>query len=57
MADPTHGHVALVAKINADGSIVVEESNWTNPNRYGTHTVSASQVKKLTYAHTEVGWH
>jgi surface antigen len=57
MADPTYGHVALVGKINADGSIVVEESNWTNPNRYGTHTVSASQVKKLTYAHTEVGWH
>jgi surface antigen len=57
MADPVHGHVALVAKINKDGSIVVEESNWTNSNSYGTHTVSASKVKFLTYAHTEVGWH
>lgn len=51
------GHVAIVGKINADGSIVVEESNFTNPMRYGTHTVKASEAKTLTYAHTEVGWH
>jgi surface antigen/endonuclease/exonuclease/phosphatase family metal-dependent hydrolase len=56
-ADPTYGHVALVGQINKDGSIVVEESNWSNPLRYGTHTVPASEVPKLTYAHTEVGWH
>jgi surface antigen/endonuclease/exonuclease/phosphatase family metal-dependent hydrolase len=56
-ADPPYGHVALVAQINKDGSIVVEESNWTNVNRYGTHTVPANIVPHLTYAHTEVGWH
>lgn len=51
------GHVALVAQINGDGSIVVEESNFSNTMRYGTHKVSASEAKSLTYAHTEVGWH
>jgi surface antigen len=51
------GHVALVAQINKDGSIVVEESNWTNHDQYGAHTVPASQVPQLTYAHTEDGWH
>lgn len=51
------GHVALVTQVNGDGSIVVEESNWTNPYHYGTHTVSATIAKQLTYAHTEVGWH
>ncbi len=57
MADPTYGHVAIVAEVKADGSIVVEESNWSNPGRYGTHVVKASDVAKLTYAHTEKGWH
>lgn len=52
-----YGHVAIVAQINPDGSIVVEESNWNTPNGYGTHTVPASEVPYLTYAHTEVGWH
>jgi len=56
-ADPTYGHTAIVAQVNKDGSIVVEEANWANPNAYGTHTVKASEVSKLTYAHTEVGWH
>jgi surface antigen len=56
-ADPTHGHVAIVAQVNSDGSLVVEESNWSNPNRYGTHKVSADIAKQLTYAHTEEGWH
>jgi surface antigen len=57
-ADPVHGHVALVAQINQDGTIVTEESNWSNPYHYGTHkVVPASEVPHLTYAHTEVGWH
>ena len=51
------GHVGIVGQVNKDGSIVVEESNFTNSMRYGQHTVSASEAKKLTYAHTEAGWH
>jgi surface antigen/endonuclease/exonuclease/phosphatase family metal-dependent hydrolase len=57
LANPQFGHVALVAAIHNDGSITVEESNWSTPNRYGTHVVKAGEVKLLTYAHTEVGWH
>jgi surface antigen len=56
-ANPEHGHVALVAKVNQDGSIVVEEANWDHYEAYGTHTVPASEVPHLTFAHTEVGWH
>ncbi len=51
------GHVALVAGINADGSILVEEANWSNTNAYGTHTVPANLVPQLTYAHVEGSWH
>lgn len=57
VGDHYAGHVALVGQVNSDGSIVVEESNFNNPMHYGTHTVSASEAKTLTYAHTEVGWH
>ncbi|MGH7241333.1 MAG: CHAP domain-containing protein [Candidatus Saccharimonadales bacterium] len=57
LGDATYGHVALVAQINGDGSIVVEESNWSVYYHYGTHTVPASIVSRLTYAHTEAGWH
>jgi endonuclease/exonuclease/phosphatase family metal-dependent hydrolase len=57
LANPSYGHVAIVAKVNSDGSIVVEESNWSNGNAYGTHTVSAATAARLTYAHTEEGWH
>ncbi len=56
MANPTYGHVALVAEVKSDGSIVVEEFNWTTKYHYGTHVVSADKVSKLTYAHTEVDW-
>jgi surface antigen len=57
LADPVSGHVALVAEIFPDGSIMVEESNWNVTLHYGTHKVSADEVPKLTYAHTEQGWH
>lgn len=56
-ANPSYGHVAIVAQVNPDGSIVVEEANWDNVDAYGTHLVPASEVPNLTYAHTEVGWH
>lgn len=51
------GHVALVAQINKDGSIIVEESNFLKSMHYGTHEVSASEAKTLWYAHTDKGWH
>lgn len=47
------GHVAIVDTINSDGSLVVEEANWSNTNAYGTHTVKASLVSGLTFAHIE----
>lgn len=34
------GHVAYVAKVNSNGTFVVEEYNWTHPEHYGTRTVS-----------------
>jgi surface antigen len=30
----TWGHVAYVAKVNADGSFMVEEYNWARPDTY-----------------------
>jgi surface antigen len=57
VGDRFAGHVALVGQVNPDGSIVVEEFNFTNSMRYGTHRVEASEAKTLLYAHTEKGWH
>jgi len=34
------GHVAYVAKVNSNGTFVVEEYNWAHPEHYGTRTVS-----------------
>ncbi len=34
------GHVAYVARVNSNGTFVVEEYNWSNPEHYGTRTVS-----------------
>lgn len=34
----TYGHVAYVAKVNADGSFVVEEYNFLHKNNYDTRT-------------------
>lgn len=49
----TYGHVAMVSKVNADGSIVVEEYNVVG-GQYGTRKIPADQARQLTYAHTEV---
>jgi surface antigen len=52
---PDLGHTAMVAQVNSDGSIVVEEYNYTNPLHYDTRTISAAQIKAdgMTFAHTE----
>jgi endonuclease/exonuclease/phosphatase family metal-dependent hydrolase len=55
-ANKTYGHVAMVSKVNSDGSIVVEEYNYDTPYGYGTRTIPASAAKLLTYAHTEVDY-
>ncbi len=54
-ANSSAGHVAMVAEVKADGSIVVEEYN-VNPGQYGTRTIPANVAKLLTYAHTEVDY-
>jgi surface antigen len=35
-----YGHVAYVAKVNSNGSFVVEEYNWAHPEHYGTRTAT-----------------
>ncbi len=52
-ADGTYGHVAIVYRVNADGSIEVEEHNYTYPNKYDTRHIDASAASLLMYAHTE----
>jgi surface antigen len=36
----SYGHVAYVAKVNSNGSFVVEEYNWANPEHYGVRTTT-----------------
>ncbi|EAW35999.1 S8 family serine peptidase [Lyngbya sp. PCC 8106] len=33
------GHVAVVERVNSDGSILISESNWPTGNAYGTRTL------------------
>jgi len=35
---PTTNHVAVVSKLNSDGTVVFEEYNWTNPGAYDQRT-------------------
>jgi len=37
----SYGHVAYVAKVNANGSFVVEEYNWSRTEGYDTRTTTA----------------
>lgn len=37
-------HVAWVSRVNTDGTVVVEEYNWSNPGAYGTRTVKISSL-------------
>lgn len=41
-------HVAYVQAVNDDGSIVIEEYNWT-PLTYGSRTISASSIPLFLY--------
>jgi surface antigen len=40
----TYGHVAYVARVNGDGTILLEEYNYLSAHNYDTRTVSASSV-------------
>ncbi len=52
-ADGSAGHVAIVYQVNADGSIEVEEHNYTVPDGYDKRHIGAAAAKLLTYAHVE----
>jgi hypothetical protein len=52
-ANSPAGHVAIVYQVNADGSIEVEEHNYTVPSGYDKRHISAAVANLLTYAHTE----
>jgi surface antigen len=54
-SNQTLGHTAMVSAVNADGSIVVEEYNFTRTLQYDTRVISASEIKnkQMTFAHTE----
>lgn len=43
------GHVAWVARVNADATVLIEEYNWTRPSGYGTRTVSASSFEYIYF--------
>ncbi|WP_329255319.1 CHAP domain-containing protein [Actinoallomurus sp. NBC_01490] len=40
----SYGHVAYVARVNGDGTILLEEYNYLSAHNYDTRTVSASSV-------------
>jgi surface antigen len=40
----TYGHVAYVARVNGDGTVLLEEYNYLSGHNYDTRTVGASSV-------------
>jgi surface antigen len=45
----TYGHVAWVAALNADGTILIEEYNYRNPLAYGQRTVSRTGLEFIHF--------
>jgi surface antigen len=45
----TYGHVAYVARVNGDGTILLEEYNYLSAHNYDTRTVSASSVENYLH--------
>ncbi|MFY0408185.1 CHAP domain-containing protein [Solicola sp. PLA-1-18] len=37
-------HVAWVSRVNADGTVLLEEYNWSNPGGYGSRTATVSAI-------------
>lgn len=50
-SDPVYGHVAVLEKINADGSIEVSESNVKGLGVISHRTFSAADAAKLQFVH------
>lgn len=50
-ADSYYGHVAVVEKVNADGSIEISESNYKGLGVISSRTFSAAQAGALQYIH------
>ena len=50
-ADATYGHVAIVERINEDGSIEISESNVQGLGVVSNRTISAADTAALTYIH------
>lgn len=46
-----NGHTGMVSKVNSDGSIVIEEYNYTNKNAYGTRTLQKGSYDDFTFAY------
>ena len=45
------GHVGVVERVNADGSIFVSEMNYAGWNKISTRTIAANQVSSYNYIH------
>jgi PKD repeat protein/surface antigen len=58
-----YGHVAWVQSVNADGSAVIEEYNFSSPLAYGTRTVTAPRYIHVSspvppdVGYFSDGWH
>ncbi|RSX55628.1 CHAP domain-containing protein [Bifidobacterium dolichotidis] len=50
-ASTQYGHVAIVEKVNADGSIIISEMNVTGYDQVSTREFTASEASKITYIH------
>ncbi|MBT1170880.1 CHAP domain-containing protein [Bifidobacterium sp. SO4] len=50
-ADPVYGHVAVLEKINADGSIEISESNAKGLGVISHRTFTADEAAKFQYVH------
>jgi N-acetylmuramoyl-L-alanine amidase len=48
---PPYGHVAVVERVNPDGSITVSEMNYAGWNRISYRTISAGEVGSYNYIH------
>jgi surface antigen/endonuclease/exonuclease/phosphatase family metal-dependent hydrolase len=49
------GHTGMVSKVNPDGSIVVEEYNYSNPKAYGVRTITKAEYQSKGYTFAYVG--
>ena len=46
-----YGHVAVVERVNADGSVDISEMNYQGWGRASSRTIPANQVGSYNYIH------